>query len=814
MKKILPLILCILLANLLICSCDTETPEKPCEHPNMSATVVEPTCTAEGYTVHDCNDCDYSYNDTTVPKIAHRFNDESCLSCAMPVPTDEIVANTEWYSETVVTFTLNTKEELAGLASLVNSGTDFTGKTVYLGASIDLGYLNWTPIGTSESAFKGTFDGCEKTISSLRISRHDSYVGLFGNSTGKISNLTIDNATVYSTGANQYVSIVCGATTADMSDIKVDGYIDAKTSSYVGGIVGYAAGQLTNLTSTTNIVAADRVGGICGEAELATAVFTNLKNYATINGGNYCGGIIGLFTCSGTLYADQCENLGEINGKAHTAGILGYAKGKVGSMVMKSKSSAKVSGEYYVGAIIGEALNVAVGECNNEGSSISASSALIENDLYYAYLGGYVGKGYSVESCVNNSNIEYLSRGSYVGGIAGYLANYISGCENTGNISGYNGVGGLAGKIASSSSVAFRALKNSGNVSGKSQVGGIIGEWKYNTFFTVNNCENSGNISGEGDVGGIVGALTYEQSNKLTVSDLKNSGNVTGTQGRVGGLIGYVTGNSESTLANSQSSGNITGLYGVGGLVGWSNNVALKNCSNEGTTITATGFVVEGDINCAYLGGYVGRGYIIEGCINNSDITYASIGQNVGGIIGFANGKSILNCENNGNISSNGAMVGGIAGRVETGEVLKAQALKNTGNISGHDNVGGTIGNINNQIYIYDNPQSHVSDLSNSGNVTATHNYAGGIIGYAYFDNSHSMRSMSAILTNLKNSGEVSGAGEVGEIFGYFDSEGISTLTTYEILGHVTVNGTLNEGEFPAGTAHDITFVKNATTEE
>lgn len=814
MKKLIPFILCILLANLLICSCDT--PEKACEHTNMTATVVAPTCTAEGYTVHACTGCDYSYNDTTVPKIAHRFNDESCLSCSTPVPTDEIVANTEWYSETVVTFTLNTKEELAGLATLVNSGADFKGKMIYLGASIDLGYLNFTPIGNAEYAFAGTFDGCGNTISSLRISHHNSYVGLFGNSTGKISNLTIDNATVYSTGANQYVSIVCGANTADMSDIKVDGYIDAKTSSYVGGIVGYAEGQLTNLESTTNIVAADHVGGIGGEAKLDTAVFTNLKNYATINGSNYCGGIIGSFTCSGTLYADQCENLGEIKGKAHTAGIIGYAKGKVGSMVMKSKSSAKVSGEYYVGAIIGEAVNVAVSECNNEGSTLSASSALIENDLYYAYLGGYVGKGYSVESCVNNSNIEYLSRGSFVGGIAGYLANYISGCENTGNISGYNGVGGLVGKIASSSSVAFRALKNSGNVSGKSQVGGIIGEWKYNTFFTVNNCENSGNISGEGDVGGIVGALTYEQSNKLTVSDLKNSGNVTGTQGRVGGLIGYVTGNSESTLANSQSSGNITGLYGVGGLVGWSNNVAVKSCSNEGTTVTATGFVVEGELNCAYLGGYVGRGYIIEGCINNSDITYASLGQSVGGIIGFSNG-TILNSENNGNISSNGAMVGGIVGKLEYGKLIKMQSLKNTGNINGHDNVGGIIGNLRNVVYEYGHVESTFSDLSNSGNVNATQNYAGGIIGYAYFDNNGNYTvvcTMHTAMTNFTNGGEISGAENVGEFFGYFTSESMSTLTTYITVGHVTVSGVVQEGDPFVGNSRNITYLKSPTTEE
>ena len=55
-------------------------------------------------------------------------NDESCLSCSTPGPTDALEANTDWYTEDVVTFTLTTKEELAGLATLVNSGAENVGE--------------------------------------------------------------------------------------------------------------------------------------------------------------------------------------------------------------------------------------------------------------------------------------------------------------------------------------------------------------------------------------------------------------------------------------------------------------------------------------------------------------------------------------------------------------------------------------------------------------------------------------------------------------------------------------------------------------
>ena len=39
-------------------------------------------------------------------------------------------AKTDWYNDTESEYTLNTAEELAGLASLVNSGTSFAKKTV------------------------------------------------------------------------------------------------------------------------------------------------------------------------------------------------------------------------------------------------------------------------------------------------------------------------------------------------------------------------------------------------------------------------------------------------------------------------------------------------------------------------------------------------------------------------------------------------------------------------------------------------------------------------------------------------------------
>lgn len=52
-------------------------------------------------------------------------------------------ADESWYSEGAQAYNLITAEELAGLASLVNKGVTFEGKTITLGADI---FLNDTTV--------------------------------------------------------------------------------------------------------------------------------------------------------------------------------------------------------------------------------------------------------------------------------------------------------------------------------------------------------------------------------------------------------------------------------------------------------------------------------------------------------------------------------------------------------------------------------------------------------------------------------------------------------------------------------------------
>ena len=398
------------------------------------AEIVDPTCTAEGYTKHTCTSCGDSYNDTATTKTAHRFNGAACKYCAMEEITENITPDTEWYSSDKTSFLISTPAQLAGFASLVNSGTTFSGKSVYLDADIDLGYYEWIPIGNSANAFKGTFSGEGYSVYGLKINASAAYVGLFGNSTGKITKLNVINATVYSGNNYNYVSIACGYSGGEISDVSVSGYIDAKISSYVAGVVGSTSAIIKNCTNNAEIVADGYVGGIAGLSS------NNISN---------------------------CTNNGNISGKAsYVGGIAGNVESSAERIFKGRTNNGSVSGRSYVGGVMGRIYQFAetLGDNNYTNSEKGSNPSYTWYNHYYCYT--------SVLNTLQNFG-DVTATESYAGGIIGYLyvsdsyyktvkhenhgGNYssnacsvygdynveISGCENRGTVESYS----IAGEI-------------------------------------------------------------------------------------------------------------------------------------------------------------------------------------------------------------------------------------------------------------------------------------------------------------------------------------------------------------------------------
>ena len=202
--------------------------------------------------------------------------------------------DTSWYTDAKEgtgtadkPYEISTAAQLAGLAKLVNDGTtDFDGKTIRLTADIDLNNQVWTPIGTSQKKFAGTFDGDGHTINGLYINKASTYQGLFGCITkdAVIRNLIATGKV--DAGSQTNVGGIVGATVngATVQNCGFYGAVTAKPrATTTGGVVG--AGKALNCWYYRTEESATELG-VCGKKNGATNCYQNVS--ATVNTkGNY-----------------------------------------------------------------------------------------------------------------------------------------------------------------------------------------------------------------------------------------------------------------------------------------------------------------------------------------------------------------------------------------------------------------------------------------------------------------------------------------------------------------------------------------------
>ncbi|MBO5204074.1 MAG: collagen-like protein [Clostridia bacterium] len=223
---------------------------------------------------------------------------------AEPDRWDGEATNDNWYSDDKDEYTIMNADQLSGFAALVNSGTDFTGKTVNLGANIDLANEEWTPIGTDSNRFKGTFDGNGYTVSNLRVSDAKARgAGLFGyvfsegNDLSVIKNVNIVNAEITALG---YAGTVVGHLFGQVTGCSVKNVtitcVDESSADgdKAGAIVGFTAseGVATAVTGNKaeNVEITDNrdAGMIVGRAPEGVTVSDNTYENVTVTASGYC----------------------------------------------------------------------------------------------------------------------------------------------------------------------------------------------------------------------------------------------------------------------------------------------------------------------------------------------------------------------------------------------------------------------------------------------------------------------------------------------------------------------------------------------
>ncbi len=309
--------------------------------------------------------------------------------------------------------------KLQQLAELVNGGNNFAGQTITLLADIDLNNVEWTPIGTEDNYFAGTFEGNRHTIKNLTVVETEAkegkaFIGFFGYA----KNATIQNLTF----ENVYLNIACldidhsqghiGAVAGSLEgtsiiqnvtvkgDIKVESTVTANGASRVAVVVGgnsYGNVTMKEVHVIANegsyLKANNNVGALAGQLQ-GKSVFEDCSSNIDVTGTKFfAGGIIGLAAGDQTFI--DC----------HTTGNVTITAGREG----------RNHDQYRVGGIAGGWSDGAKNVCTLTGCSFTGkvsgknSDGSVADPLDYA---GYVGRGYTLNGCQGSKviidGVEYV----------------------------------------------------------------------------------------------------------------------------------------------------------------------------------------------------------------------------------------------------------------------------------------------------------------------------------------------------------------------------------------------------------------------
>ena len=552
-------------------------------------------------------------------------------------------------------------DDLKLLAENVNNGEAYANTYFKLTANIDLNNEpNWTPIGTEDTLFQGTFDGGGHQITNLKIGKRE-YGGLFGNVWGA----TIQNCNV--TG-------------------EVNGY------NYSGGIVGYANDNthILNCSFQGNVEGngQDR-GGIVGSTSIGCDV-SGCFVTGTVTGGNCVGGIAG----NGVGTIKNCYALADVTAAGDSAGgIAGYA---YNLSIENCYYSGKVSSNGNAGGIAGIARNSEIQNCVSlaervtgvwkvnriagknsakltdnyawsgttiNGNPVPADGAAGVNGANLTYTNGTLSPQFS-EIFGNDSAWEFTDNGlpilKDVGGTqSAYLPPYLTGEgfygkgteKNPYEIRNVNDLKLLAEKVNGGVTYKDKYFKLTADIDLKNEP-----NWTPIGTMLV---EEGRPFQGTFDGGG-------HQIANLTISN----------GGQYGGLFGYTEG---AVIKSCNVTGEVNGYNCTGGIVGYANNnTHILNCSFQGN--------VEGDGE--ERGGIVGHtssGCEVSGCFVTGTVTGD---REVGGIAGSGVG-TIKNCYALANVTATGVNAGGIAGKAYG---VTIENCYYSGEVSAKDYAGGIAG--------------------------------------------------------------------------------------------------------------------------
>ena len=470
---------------------------------------------------------------------------------------------------------------------------------------------------------------------------------------------------------------------------------------------------------------------------------------------------------------------------------------------------------------------------------------------------GFVSGNVTVSGCVNDASIySPMQNGGIVANVSTSGNLTITNCQNNGTISGYKLCGGIVGYVQKTATVTGCVNNSSGKVHCSIDAGGIVGYAKPSTSIT--GCTNNGTVSAdvpsyvpysivrydahvpnsEEGVRNMIsdrnqeskyctsknGAMSFviEVPDGVSIAKfaIRNANDTWNNSGRAPKEV-YIWGsNTRTSLGDKTNKGDAYGLDPHGaGQDGWTSvysngNIGLgttnyyrkeyslpqtqhykyywiRIAGTDGAIQFSEFEVLSGKGND--IGGIVGYAdgtsssdnVVVDSSTNNGNVIGA---DNVGGIVGGGLYTSIsTSATNSGKITGISA-VGGIAGcagsRDDSNKGFSIANAQNSGEIisSGGEYVGGISG--------YSRYTSYSGTISNTGNISASKTeIVGGVVGYLY----------RGTLANATNGGKVVGKSHVGGVVGVIEWGQVNNATNSgEVRGTIDTSDD-NKGGYNVG---------------
>ena len=630
-------------------------------------------------------------------------------------------------------------------------------------------------------------------VNTGKVTGTGDYVGgIFAYKTWSVSG-TSNNKNFGDVVGKNYVGGIAGA--CGQSNSYNEGTIIGE--KYVGGISGSMSlleGTSTQCINKGEVIGVENVGGICGTTGNRSHI-TQAVNEGKVTGEQYVGGIAGSF--GGALSGKarnltDCRNTAEVIGKAYVGGILGYNSGSSKNPITGNINEADITGEDKVAGIVAYNNNAIVTNNTNSG-----------NISGYTNLGQIVGEqnaSYTpdiVTGNVSNGTVTILENSDFTRTVNGTTVSYIAYTQK-----GFEAWVAEAHKSVEEGYACDLTLETdivlplpADGESNWTPIGNYAGTYTPNHYngnidgkgHTISNITVKTDVRGAGFIGQINGGsiknLNLSNVNIHSTSSyvagiaavvpaaavrIENCHILNGTIQSSGQGAAGIVGVDESSLpgrtiivVNCTNKANITGNGNyVGGIGGY---VSCDNCQNYGTIINNTtksgytgGITGRGDVTGSTNSGNVTSYKTVAGITGSGDVTDSRNSGNITGtdieVAGISGIGNVTNSHNTGNIYSTGQYAAGIVGQGG------ATGCTNSGKVTGKTCVGGISGTANAGDKI-------ISNCINSGDVIATGDYAGGIVGRK----SGNVNSNITELTNCENSGKVtSSANYVGGIIGGF----------------------------------------------